>query len=522
MAKVKIPLVMKNGEKAKDMESLRENFDVEAVIGYFLDGKLFKWLNDRYYEEEAEAVAQLDRDDPQLARKLCNIFRVEYTGYDEIDTEEIIRQKERLAYLRQLTDDEEILRNIDCVAFDQEELAELYDRGAEKIYLCEGSFKIPKSKSGLEYIVTCGAKVDGLPEKVPPLPPEPAYDTWDGTIPLELADQIHLLPYVILEDYIVWFDRHKLPRPMIPGFSRHEESEEQAPTGAFSRWNKHTGEITCFDIPSLDGEKLNAFFAGNENRLLLIFWGGRSSQTYEMTEYDVESGMYRSLCEDVCQWNGGERISYADGRVAYWQATDKLRILDVNTGKEVLTKCFSGNPSRKCFFTGDKFFYYYGGMSCFDLATGTDIKLKGADLLLMQPPVLFENSLYFLLHNVYEDELRLVSTDPKNPDTPVKVHFRKKVGLSYGTDHLVSRAPYIIYYSNSPEAMYVYNLRTKQENKIFSGKVSHLAEVQIVGDYLYYRLSQSDSILRYELSAPNCAPIGIGHEDEYIGKMTTV
>ena len=146
MAKVKIPLVMKNGEKAKDMESLRENFDVETVVGYFLDGKLSKWLNDRYYEEEAEAIAQLERDDPHLASKLCNIFGVEYTGGDAIDTEEIIRQKERLAHLRQLTDDEEILRHIDRVAFDQEELAELYDRGVETIYLCEGNFKIPKSK----------------------------------------------------------------------------------------------------------------------------------------------------------------------------------------------------------------------------------------------------------------------------------------------------------------------------------------------------------------------------------------
>lgn len=151
MAKVKIPLIMKNGEKAKDMESLREYFDVETVIGYFLDGKLSKWLDDRYYEEEAEAVAQLKQDDPQLASKLCSIFEVEYTEGDEIGTKEIMRRKERLAHLRQLTDDEEILRKIDCVAFDQEELAELYDRGVETIYLCEGKFKIPKSKQDLTY-----------------------------------------------------------------------------------------------------------------------------------------------------------------------------------------------------------------------------------------------------------------------------------------------------------------------------------------------------------------------------------
>lgn len=526
MAKVKIPLIMKNGEKAKDMESLREYFDVETVIGYFLDGKLSKWLDDRYYEEEAEAVAQLKQDDPQLASKLCSIFEVEYTEGDEIGTKEIMRRKERLAHLRQLTDDEEILRRIDCVAFDQEELAELYDRGVETIYLCEGKFKIPKSKVGLEYIVTCGANVDGLAKEAPLLPPEPAYDAWVDTIPPELADQICLHPYVILKDYIVWFDRSKLPRKLFMSrkLAWHENPKEPipAPVGPFFRWNKHTRTVTDFDIPTVDGEMLKAFFAENENKLLLVFWDGRSSLNYEMAEWDVESETYRSLCKDVYQWNGGERIGYADGRVAYWQHNDRLRILDVNTGKELLIKRFSSNPDRKCFLSGDKFFYSRGHMFYFDFIADTEGELQGANSLLQQPPVLFENSLYFLLYDVFQHEIRLVSVNPENPDVPVEVHFHKKVGISYGNDSLVSRAPYIIYYSNTPEAMYVYNLKTKQEKKIFSGVISHLAEVQIVGDYLYYRCSCHDSILKYDLSATNCAPIAIGHEGEFIIKMITM
>lgn len=181
MAKVKIPLIMKNGEKAKDMESLREHFDVQAVVGYFLDGKLSKWLDDRYYEEEAEAVAQLEKDDPQLASKLCSIFGVEYTGGDEMGTEEIMRRKKRLARLRQLTEDEEILRNIDSVAFNQEELAELYDRGVETIYLCAGKFKIPKSKKDLTYQMVAGAEASGLKTAV-------ADDSY-RPIPVEFADE---------------------------------------------------------------------------------------------------------------------------------------------------------------------------------------------------------------------------------------------------------------------------------------------------------------------------------------------
>lgn len=176
MAKiVRIPLVMKNGEKATDMKSLKDNFDIESVCGFFLDGKLEKWLTDRYYEDEAEAVSQLSKDDSQLAWKLCEIFGVEHEEDVPINTEEIAKRNERIARLKQLTDDDEILQNVDLVAFNQEELAELYDQGAEKIYLCEGSFKIPKSKQSLEYVPALGADVVGLPEK------EPAVSAEEGT-----------------------------------------------------------------------------------------------------------------------------------------------------------------------------------------------------------------------------------------------------------------------------------------------------------------------------------------------------
>ena len=163
MAKiVKVPLVMKNGEKVTDMKSLKENFDAESVVSYFLDGRLKKWLNDRYYEDEAAAIAGLEKDDPALAKKLCEIFGVKYVGDDEIDPAEIAWRSKRLARLKQLTDDEDVLRNIDAVAFNQEDLAALYDWGIEKIYLCEGEFRIPKSKRGLEYILLGSAVAEGI------------------------------------------------------------------------------------------------------------------------------------------------------------------------------------------------------------------------------------------------------------------------------------------------------------------------------------------------------------------------
>ena len=36
--KVKFALEMKNGEKVRNIEDLKEHFDIESVIGYFKDG----------------------------------------------------------------------------------------------------------------------------------------------------------------------------------------------------------------------------------------------------------------------------------------------------------------------------------------------------------------------------------------------------------------------------------------------------------------------------------------------------
>ena len=121
------------------------NFDIEKVVGYFLDGKLKKWLDARWYEDESEAISKLDEKDLLLTEHLCEIFDVEYAD-KKINTDEIAARNARISRLKQYTDNEEIINSVDIVAFDQEELAELYEKGIEKIYLCEGEFRIPNSK----------------------------------------------------------------------------------------------------------------------------------------------------------------------------------------------------------------------------------------------------------------------------------------------------------------------------------------------------------------------------------------
>ncbi len=44
--KIRFPLRMKNGAEVRTLEELRENFDLESVLGYYTDGKLQTWLAD--------------------------------------------------------------------------------------------------------------------------------------------------------------------------------------------------------------------------------------------------------------------------------------------------------------------------------------------------------------------------------------------------------------------------------------------------------------------------------------------
>lgn len=164
MSKVKFPLEMANGVHVRTIEELKDNFEINKVVGYFLEGKLQTWLTDRYYDEEAEQIGELRTDDPEITKKISEIFEIEYVEAEEVDVDKIASDNERIAKIKQFTDDEDIIKNFDKVAFTQEELADLYDAGMQTIYLCEGEFKIPKAKQELNYIVFGGAKTN-LPEK---------------------------------------------------------------------------------------------------------------------------------------------------------------------------------------------------------------------------------------------------------------------------------------------------------------------------------------------------------------------
>ncbi len=151
--KIRFPLKMKNGAEVRTLDELKENFDLESVLGYFTDGKLSTWLADRYYDEKSEAVAALSADMPDLNAKLCKILEVEYEAEaDETDVDLIARRREKLQIISGVTDNREILDNIDLVAMDQDELFDILDESPDTVYLYGDKFEIPFGKKNISYI----------------------------------------------------------------------------------------------------------------------------------------------------------------------------------------------------------------------------------------------------------------------------------------------------------------------------------------------------------------------------------
>ena len=150
MGKIRFPLELADGTKARSLEDLKDRFDLESVLTYYSNGKLLTWLQDRFLEDEVDAIAALDDTAPDFQEKLCAIFGVEYT--EPVDMETLARRQERIEKLKQYTDDDEVIKNVDLVAFDQEELADRLNEGCERIYLCGDNFIIPSSEKGKPYI----------------------------------------------------------------------------------------------------------------------------------------------------------------------------------------------------------------------------------------------------------------------------------------------------------------------------------------------------------------------------------
>ena len=152
--KIKLPLEMADGVKVRTLDELKDNWSLEKVVENYLNGRLATWLNDRYYTELAEQVSALAevQDNTALQKELCRIFDVDFADEEDIDVDAVNERNRKLDVLRQHTADDAVLKNVDSVAFDQEELGDILDAGENIIYLLNNTFSIPLSVKNKKYI----------------------------------------------------------------------------------------------------------------------------------------------------------------------------------------------------------------------------------------------------------------------------------------------------------------------------------------------------------------------------------
>ncbi len=147
MAKRTFALEM-NGIEIKTLEDLRENFDLEKAVEYFKSGELLEWLEDRFYDDEAEKIENISVDDKNLSQKICAALNVECD--EDLEFTQRVREKKKI--LAEKTDDENIIDNAMTTALNQDDLANLLHMDYSTIYLCGENFTVPIRVENKKYV----------------------------------------------------------------------------------------------------------------------------------------------------------------------------------------------------------------------------------------------------------------------------------------------------------------------------------------------------------------------------------
>ena len=153
--KIKFSLQMKDGYKVRTMEELRIHSDSESLIEYFFNGKLKNWLRDRAYKKELDEINKLKLDDDNLLQNIFNILNInqENNDIEKFRTDDVFRKLDILSKVKQYTNDDEILNNIDYIATSQIEFENMLKRNVSTIYLLGNTFVLP---DGVENIFIKG------------------------------------------------------------------------------------------------------------------------------------------------------------------------------------------------------------------------------------------------------------------------------------------------------------------------------------------------------------------------------
>lgn len=161
----KVELVL-NDTTIHSLAELRQYFDPEEILKYHMNGQLQNWLRQHYYETEADAIEKIDCTQADCLRQICLALGVEYRLYQKLTAEEQNNWNEKLSIVCECAKDPDFLPDMELIAMNQEELAELLDKQEKKIYLCNNSFSIPLRVPGVEYTNLGNATIENPYTKV--------------------------------------------------------------------------------------------------------------------------------------------------------------------------------------------------------------------------------------------------------------------------------------------------------------------------------------------------------------------
>ena len=87
------------------LKELREHFNRDEILTAFANDTLAVWLEQHYYETEAEQLRSVSSGDHNCFRKICRIFQVNYMDYMSLSEEEKKNQAQKEEIVKKVISD---------------------------------------------------------------------------------------------------------------------------------------------------------------------------------------------------------------------------------------------------------------------------------------------------------------------------------------------------------------------------------------------------------------------------------
>lgn len=146
--KIKFPLEMKDGRKVRELDELKEYFDLRKAVEYFCSGKLQTWLDNVYASDIVEELSKLTGEEEDFVARFTDALGVKCV--EEINAKKIIHDSLLKEKLKRFYPEEESETMVEKTADTQERFEQLVNEGHRDIYLLSGTFSILKKMKGVK------------------------------------------------------------------------------------------------------------------------------------------------------------------------------------------------------------------------------------------------------------------------------------------------------------------------------------------------------------------------------------